>query len=205
MSEEFIATYTALVETLKATYKIDDIQNPPITKECKDFAAVFRSNLRPYLDKIKNRDPTIMLDGIPSLNALKIPQLWVGDSMTPKSKEYIWQYLQQLYDATDFVSQMSDKLTEATDPKKMISSLTQIITSPNMQRFTKKIMENQKQNTIPDKTQIADILNSITKNIDIDAVQEMFKDINPEQMLKNLDLNQLLSSFQKRGGTDDVD
>ena len=101
--KSFITVYQKLVDTLSRTYGLKNLPSAPTESNVTDRAAKFRADLLPYADKIKKQDPLLMLEGIDTLTELQIPAIWVGNTITPKSKEYIWQYLGKLLEDSKFI------------------------------------------------------------------------------------------------------
>lgn len=179
----FKEVYIPLVDTLAETYGNDCIvvyKQDLLSKSIQDFHIImeaWKTQLCEYEQHIRECNATLFQCDIPCLHQLDIPNLWNNRKFSEKSKQYIWTYIQKLYNIV--ADQTKDiKPLPSFDTSNLHTSIP-----PSMLNSVKSVADKYSNLIENGDTQLEDLKIN-------DICQELLQTINPK------DFHQFAKNFQ---------
>ena len=94
-AETFETTYVALQQTLREVLPgMDALRSTVVNwRSCMDM---WRTDFKPHVNLVAQQSPALFNLDLPSLRPLALGQVWTDPVITPKSRQYLWQYIEDL-------------------------------------------------------------------------------------------------------------
>lgn len=189
--KKFCNVYTSLINTLVDTFPSEDTLQSEKKKwdnmnedARRSFIERWYMNMQPHESWIEDQSCGLFGTNLPVLLNLRIPQLWVNQSFTTKSQEYLWIYLQSLYDISKTIVARDDTISnqqqQHISPPPMMASTMPAMPAmpPNLEELCRTMSPELLQNATSIAENIATKLQSRSQPIE----QMSLPDIIPEVM-----------------------